>query len=63
MYAAGMSPASYRVAKRLELGAYYSHYSITSYGGALLAWTFPNKPTPAFPPITSTTKSSRHGSI
>jgi hypothetical protein len=41
---------AYRIFKRLELGSYYSHYSITSvYGGALAIEGFPNQTDTSLP--------------
>src|ERR1700687_713582 len=34
---------SYRVAKRLELGSYYSHYTMTTHYGGILGMVFPQR--------------------
>jgi hypothetical protein len=34
---------SYRVAKRLELGSYYSHYAMTAHYGGILGMVFPSR--------------------
>jgi hypothetical protein len=52
---------AYRICKRLQIGSYYSHYTITNVVTGALSAFYPPATDTSLPAITSTTKSSRRG--